>query len=163
MIRFGALALMLIGCETTPAAIDMAPPDLIFVDKAMRCASTFGGNLSRGFGRLDGTVLAVVPPNHPSCPRRNDDHLVLQMTSGGAVYRMVVNIDVLYYEHAAALAGPPFSEGWHTTVDLDYTTLGVKKPQFTTEPIVERVTAQLALDAKVSVFASTDGGDSAHL
>jgi hypothetical protein len=63
----------------------------------------------------------------------------------------------------APLMGPAFAEGWHTGVALDYPTLGAKKAAFAPVTITEAVTARLALDAKVSVFATTSGGESAHL
>jgi hypothetical protein len=70
------------GAMSTP---DLAPaPDLTVVDKAATCASSFGNALTAAFGRLDGTVRAVVPPAHPTCPRPNSDHLILEVDSGGA-------------------------------------------------------------------------------
>lgn len=155
------MTIFLVGCAS-PAATP-GPPDLAITDKAQRCAADFTGSLPPGFGRLDGTVLAVVPPAHPSCARPNDDHLVLQVLAGGAVYRMVVNIDVLYVETIAPLVGPAFAEGWHTGVALDYQVNMWKKAAFAPADITERVSARLALDARVSVFATTSGGESAHL
>src|SRR4051812_49671833 len=118
-----ALACLLaLGCSNSPAA---ATPDLA-VDKAARCTATFGGALTAPYGRLDGTVLAVVPPAHPTCARPNNDHLVLEVTAGGAAYRMVVNVQsdqtadprVLYAEKAAPLTG--YADGWHANAALDY-------------------------------------------
>jgi hypothetical protein len=152
----------------------MSMPDLA-VDKASRCASTFGNALTAPYGRLDGTVLAVVPPGLMSCTRPNSDHLILQVESGGAAYRMVVNVQsdrpgdmrVAMSEKQAALAGPAFSDGWHTGVMFDYVdTLGAHKSEMTPMTMAELVAAltdHLQLDANVSVFSSTSGGDSAHL
>jgi hypothetical protein len=164
--------LLVIGCSSSK----VTPPDLatadLAVDKAARCASAFGSALTAPYGRLDGTVLAIVPPGNMQCPRPNSDHIVLEVSAAGAVYRMVVNVlsdvgpdtRVLYEEKSAPLAD--FSEGWHAA-QLDYvTTLGAHKSDFSPHEMAELVTLvsdRLALDAKVSVFASTSGGDSAHL
>jgi hypothetical protein len=152
-----ALALLLAcSASTAPASPDLA------VDKAARCTDTFGTALTAPYGRLDGTVLAVVPPAHPTCPRPNGDHLVLEVMAGGAAYRMVMNVDVLTAEKRAPLDG--WADGWHGSVALDYvTTLGVHKADFASADPTLFVTGRLALDAPVSVFASTSGGDSAHL
>jgi hypothetical protein len=161
------------GCTSSPTMM-MASPDLA-VDKASRCASTFGTALTAPYGRLDGTVLAVVPPGLMSCTRPNSDHLILQVQSGAAAYRMVVNVQsdragdtrVAFTERSAPLAGPAFSDGWHTGVMFDYvSTLGAHKADLTPRTMAELVAAitdRLNLDASVSVFASTSGGDSAHL
>lgn len=140
-------------------------------DKASACASTFGTALTDAFGRLDGTVLAVVPPAHPTCAQPNSTHLVLQMTMNGAAYRMVVNVESVFAaELDAPLAGPTWSEGWHPGVQLDYvTTLHVPSSQFVAHTMAEtvaRTTDAIALGAPISVYATSSGGtkaDSAHL
>ncbi len=150
-------------------------------DKAAPCASTFGGALTRDFGRLDGTLHAVVGPTDTQCALPNDDHLVVQVAMGGAVYRIVINVlsdgrngtdtRLRYQALAHPLVGGPWAEGWHPGATLDYaTTLGAHS---TTgfEPVamaalVERVTARLVLGARISAFATSSGGTraaSAHL
>src|SRR5262249_23663455 len=62
------------------------------IDKSAPCASTFGSALTDAFGRLDGTVVAVVPPNDQACAQPNMTHLVLQVEMEGAVYRMVLDV-----------------------------------------------------------------------
>lgn len=170
-----ALALLIFAACSSPAGPqpDLAPAPDLAVDKAARCTGTFGTALTAPYGRLDGTVLAVVPPAHPTCPRPNSDHLVLEVKANGAAYRMVVNVQsdvgpdtrVLYLEKAAALDG--FAEGWHAAAALDYvTTLAVHKADFaprTLAELTQLITDRLTPDAPVSVFASTSGGDSAHL
>src|SRR4051794_34872783 len=49
-------------------------------DKSAGCASTFGSALTSAFGRIDGTVLAVVKPIDTQCAMPNNDHLVLEVT-----------------------------------------------------------------------------------
>lgn len=145
--------------------------------KANTCATVFGSSLTNAFGRLDGTVRAVVPPGHPSCPMRNGTHLVVQITMGGEAYRMVVNVlsssgdpRVYMHEVRAPLAGPAWAEGWHPGVSLDYVTnLQASSTQFVPHDMattVEMITDAIELQAPISVFATSSGGAnaaSAHL
>jgi hypothetical protein len=141
------------------------------VDKAKDCADTFGDGLTAAFARLDGTVLAVVGPTDTQCTLPNDDHLVIQVTMGGEVYRMVVNVDgVFYAETGAPLVGPAWAEGWHTGVALEYDdTLDMHSDAFVYYPmaeLVELVTDAIELGAPISVYAESSGGEfasSAHL
>jgi hypothetical protein len=164
------------GAATTTAATTTATgqggagagPD---IDKAEHCADTFGDGLTAAFARLDGTVLAVVGPTDTQCALPNDDHLVIQVTMGGEVYRMVVNVEnVFYVETTAPLVGPAWSEGWHTGVALEYdATLGMHSDAFvfhTMAELVELVTDAIELGAPISVYAESSGGEyasSAHL
>jgi hypothetical protein len=134
--------------------------------KATACASVFGDALTDAFGRIDGTILAVVPAGHPTCPMPNGTHVVVQVTMNGAAYRMVVNLDVLTHAVDAPLAGEAWNEGWHPSTALDYvTTLGAHATDFDLNPSVESwITNQLDLGAHVSVFATSQNfHDSAHL
>lgn len=172
---------MLAACGSDPVPVIDAPAqelDAAGDDKAASCASTFGTALTDAFGRIDGTVLAVVPPAHPTCAQPNSSHVVVQLTMDGAAYRMVVNVDSTrgtdrrVYSHTveAALAGDPWSEGWHPGTALDYVaTLATTSTAFVPHEEAETValvTDALELGAKVSVFATSTGGtkaDSAHL
>ncbi len=147
--------------------------------KAKDCAATFGKALTSAFGRLDGTLLAVVTPTDTQCAQPNSDHLIVQVKVNGAAYRMVVNIlstvagvdpRVLLDEVEAPLPSPAWSEGWHPGVTLDYvTTLAVHSDDFTPyemNALVTRVSERLTLGAPISVYATSTGGtkaDSAHL
>ncbi|MFO0755578.1 MAG: hypothetical protein U0359_03765 [Byssovorax sp.] len=145
------------------------------VDKAKDCASTFGDALTNSFGRLDGTVLAVVQPSNPTCAQPNGTHLVLQVLMGGAAYRMVVNVksdsgdpDVYYQALPHAMPAPAWADGWHTGVGLDYANdLGVHADasftQHTMLELVQIVTDAISLGSKISVYATSSGGASAHL
>jgi hypothetical protein len=179
MRRTILLAAVLVGCAGGGGGgdlgADLAGADLT-VDKAASCASTFGTAITAGFGRVDGTIRAVVPPGHPTCAKPNGDHLVVQVDFGGAAYRMVVNVEsdragadpqVRFGEADAALVGPPFAEGWHVPSGLDYVqSLQQHSTSFVPHPrdeLVALVTSKLVLGAKVAVYASTSGGDSTHL
>jgi hypothetical protein len=141
------------------------------VDKAQNCTDTFGDSLTDSYARLDGTVLAVVGPTDTQCPLFNDDHLVIEVMMNGEAYRMVVNVDGIgYAEHEAPLLGGAFSEGWHTDVDLEYADdLGVHSDEFESHSmaeLVDLVTDHIELDAPISVYAVSSGGEfasSAHL
>jgi hypothetical protein len=153
------------------ASIDAAP-DSSGTDKSAGCASTFGAALTNAFGRVDGTVLAILAPGNQTCAMPNSTHVVLEVTMNGAAYRMVVNVlstsnvpDVWLGATDAPLAGPPWSEGWHPGVQLDYvTTLGVTKAMFTESmqaAAVARVTDAITIGAHISVYATSSGGTQA--
>jgi len=143
--------------------------------KAEHCASVFGTELTNSYGRLDGTVVAVVAPADTQCALPNNDHVVVQLQMDGGVYRMVVNVlstigdpNVRFRTLDAPLRGGPWSEGWHTAVTLDYPTdLGVHTDAgFTPVPmaqLVPLVVAPIDLGAKVSIYGTSSGGASGHL
>lgn len=141
------------------------------VDKSADCVDTFGDALTDSFGRVDGTVVAVVKPTDTHCPLFNDDHLVIELSMDGAVYRMVVNIDDIgYLVVDAPLVGGAWDEGWHTGATLDYASdLATHAEDFANYALAEladEVTRHLEIGAPLSVFAESSGGDlasSAHL
>ncbi len=160
--------------------LDAGPADAVVdVDKSAPCATTFGSALTNAFGRLDGVVVAVVPPNDQACALPNSTHLVVQVSIAGVVYRMVVDVlsnqlsdsgspDVFFRELDAPLASGAWAEGWHPGFALDYvTTLAVQSTSFTAmsqADLVAKITSELDLGAHVSVFATSDGEpNSAHL
>jgi len=169
------------------AGEDAAP-----VDQAARCAvecaagadppeggTCFGDELTDGFGRIDGTILAVQRPTDTECAWPNDDHLVVQVLMHGAAYRMVVNVlsdgrngtdtRLRFADVPAALPAPEWSEGWHLGVALDYAdTLGVHAQDdftpYAMDDLVEEVASRLVLDAPISVYATSDDRpESTHL
>jgi len=143
------------------------------VDKAKDCADTFGDALTAPYGRIDGTVLAVVKPTDTQCAMPNSDHVVVQVVMFGKVYRMVVNIQsnfgdpkVQYLAAPHALPAPVWQEGWHTGVTLDYATdLGVHAADFTPydlPTLSDEIADAITLGQKISVYSYTSGGASAH-
>ncbi len=172
-----ALAILALsaGCRDVPALPD-APvredaPDAS-TDKARNCATVFGSSLTTAFGRLDGTVRAVVPPGHPTCPLPNGTHVVLQVTMADQVYRMVINVlsdqgppNVYFRTLDAPLAGDAWADGWHPGTALDYvSTLQVTSASFashTMTEMVDLVTQPIELGANISVFATSSGGGNA--
>ncbi|MCW5807229.1 MAG: hypothetical protein KIT31_33035 [Deltaproteobacteria bacterium] len=164
------------GSPDSPPPIADAPgprPDSS-VDKSAGCVSSFGNALTTGFGRLDGTLVAVVPPGS-TCPRPNSTHLILEVRQNNQVYRMVAAVisDVgdpvmALAERDAALSGPAWQEGWHLGVPLDYVaTLGVHRLDFAPAPkqdLVDAIDRAAVIGGRVSVYATVeDQHDSAHL
>lgn len=145
------------------------------IDKSATCASEFGTTLTNSFGRADGTVTAIVGPTVTTCAWPNDDHVVLQMKMNGAIYRMVINVAstrgtdlrvrFASIEHAAV---DPWSEGWHPGVALDYASmLGVHAGPsgfvpYEMLPLSKEIESAIDLGTKVSVYAWSSGGASAH-
>ncbi len=165
-----------------PAGDDSgAPPPDAGADAAPSlgtCVGTFGNALQPGFMRLDGTLVAIVRPVDQSCPKPNSDHIVLEVLSMGAVYRMVANVhsDVVQtdarVQHLAidhALPAPAFADGEHLGITLDYATdLGAHSADFTPmdqDPLVATVVSELHVGDPISVYATVGAGhtDSAHL
>ncbi len=144
------------------------------IDKAGPCTGTFGQALTNSYGRVDGTVLAVVQPKDTQCPMPNNDHVILEVTMLGAVYRMVVNVqsmsadpDVRFVSWPHALPAPAWAEGWHTGVTLDYVAdFGVHVADFkpvALTPLSAMIADAITLGQKVSVYTTSSGGSSAHL
>ena len=145
------------------------------VDKSVGCVATFGQDLANGFGRLDGTLVAVVPPTNMSCPAGNSTHLILEIRANGNVYRIVAavlsttgNPVMALAERDAVLTGPVWTEGWNLGIAFDFVnTLGLHRLDFTPTPesqLIAAITAKLEIGAKVSVFGTVENEpDSAHL
>jgi hypothetical protein len=179
-----AVAASLAGCggnDPVPAMPDTPPPvdapgprPDSSIDKSAGCVGQFGNALTDGFGRLDGTLIAVVPPGS-DCPRPNSTHLILEVRQGGAVYRMVAavvsdfgNPVMALAERDAALAGPAWQEGWHPGVGFDYvSTMGLHRLDFVPSPmqdLVDTIDRAAVIGGKISVFATVEQQhDSAHL
>jgi hypothetical protein len=121
------------GSSTDASNADVSAEDASIVDavadvdKSATCvldANGFGQSLTNAFGRVDGTLVSVIPPDDQSCADPNSTHLILEVAIPSGIYRMVVDVlsstaptNVLFYETDAPLAGGPWSEGWNTTID----------------------------------------------
>ncbi len=163
-------ALASLGCRELP---DEAEPADAGADRATggtgACIDTFGDTLTTGFGRLDGTLVAVVPLFGPRACRGDDDHVHLQVRSDGEVYDVSVNVGragnpvyLGYFE--GSLPGRAWSEGWHTDVALDYPSLGVESTGFAGRSPSELDLAlrDLPVGAEVSIFMTAWGPDGGH-
>ena len=172
--RTAVIVDVIVGFMSSPAdaAIVDANAD---VDKAAPCATTFGDSLTNAFGRFDGVVLAIVPPDDQACTLPNSTHLVIQLTANGVAYRMVVDVlsssgnpEVSFDELDAPLAAGPWAQGWHPGVTLDYVgTFSLHSTAFTAmmeNDLVAKISSEIELGAHLSVFATVDGEpNSAHL
>lgn len=147
------------------SAKDMA--DASAIDAPLRCATSFGDKLTDNFGRIDGTVLAVVPPNTENCAQPHRTHVVVQVLMHGEAYRMVTNVEVMTADRDAPLTGPAWSEGWHTDAPLDYVTdLNLTAGDFALENATTHILESVQPGTRISVYATSSGGfnsDSAHL
>lgn len=147
------------------------------VRKQAACASTFGAVLTNAFGRIDGTVVAVVPPGDPGCALPNSDHVVVQVSFDGGVHRMVINVEssfgdprIRLREVTAPLPSPAFELGWHPGLTLDYPTqLGVHSDggweALPLQQAAQRVYELVEVGAPIAVYATSSGGSfaaSAH-
>ncbi|HEY3450374.1 MAG TPA: hypothetical protein VGK67_28730 [Myxococcales bacterium] len=137
------------------------------------CTSHYGSALTKTHGRLDGYLVAIVPPGNGGC-NVDSDHVHLQVRMDGAIYDVAVNVystssgspDVDFAEADEALVDGPWAEGWHSTDALDYVQFGLHAADFVAtskSALVERITEDLATANHVSVFATGYGGTGAHL
>jgi hypothetical protein len=130
--------------------------------KSKNCATQFGSLFTKSNARADGTLVALVRPSDTQCALPNGTHVVLQLSMLGQVQRLVASVDgVAVTTHSAPLLGPPYAEGWHENVTLEYAPdLGVHSTDFTPVSLDEAVTfvcSHLQVGAPVSVFAYSDG------
>jgi hypothetical protein len=186
MVLRVALLVLLIGCRD----IRPAPQGGTMADAALDpatdggnagdgppvrqpCTASFGNGLTSAYGRLDGLLVAIVPPGTAGC-HADATHLHLQVLLAGAIYDVAVNVgtdDATNDVHSApldrALADPPWSEGWHTAVATDYATLGVHAadmPLHTRTENLGALISDLATANHISIYATGyDTQDGAHL
>jgi hypothetical protein len=180
-----ALVLLLAACGASPATPDAAVGDGRPVDGAVvhvddgtpvrkPCSKVFGTALSASYGRLDGTLVAIVPPGGGGGCNADADHVHLQVQANGAVYDVAVNVNPITagdQVHTTTRdlplpGGLPWTEGWHTGVANDYTAFGVhaadlaatSKAQLTTDLMNELATVN-----HITIFATGYGPDGVHL
>src|SRR5258706_15574097 len=99
------------------------------------CTSAFGSGLTATptFGRLDGFLVAIVPPGGGGC-NADQSHVHLQVKMNGAIYDVAIDVtdgqtgvdDVHTTTRDAAMpVDLPWAEGWHTALLADYVAMGV--------------------------------------
>jgi hypothetical protein len=181
-IPFALMACGESGGTTADAAIDAPPNDgRIHVDDGtptrVPCTSSFGTQLTSTptFGRLDGYLVAIVPPSGSNACNADSSHLHLQIRMNGAVYDVAVTIsdtvtnidDVKTATRDMAMpVNLPWAEGWHTGLLTDYVSLGVHSPDLqlqTKAELTTTLTTDLANANHISVYGTTYGADGAHL
>jgi hypothetical protein len=141
------------------------------------CTSHFGSALpsSGTFGRMDGYLVAIVPPGSTSGCNDDSSHVHLQIKVNGAIYDIAIDatngstgVDDVHTGtlELAMPSGPAWSEGFHTGVTIDYPSLGVHAsalPLQTKSQIVSAITTDLATVNHISIYTTTYGSDGAHL
>lgn len=140
----------------------------------LTCTSSFGKGMSETFGRLDGLLVALVQPGTTSCSG-DSDHMHLQIQMSGSTYDIAVDVDstsggssdASFLSLGAPLLGGAWSEGWHTSTQLDYVSnLDVHSTQFATESKAQMtalLNTDLATVNHVSIFTTGYGDDGGHL
>lgn len=151
------------GIEASTSTVDDGAPD------HRPCTSTFGHGIPGHYhGRLDGYLVAIVPPTPSHTCGGDRDHLHLQIAMQGATYDVAVNIDsdVLFAEADAPLADGPWLEGWKpsgTYFDIP-SSLGLHSADFdSVGDLSARVEALLANVNHISVFATPYASSGIHL
>ncbi len=144
------------------------------------CTSKFGDGLSADptFGRLDGFLVAIVPPaNMQSCNDDQSPRSSAKVRMSGMTYDVAIDVtdaatmvdDVHTTTRDIAMPGAtPWSEGWHTGSDVldDYVSLGVHDSDLALEAkadLVQLLQTDLATANHVSVYTTSYGSDGAHL
>ena len=141
------------------------------------CTSNFGTALpsSGTFGRLDGYLVAIVPPGSTSGCNDDDAHVHLQIKMNNAIYDIAIDatngstgVDDVHTGtlDRAMPAGPAWAEGFHTGVSIDYPSLGIHSSSLTLgtkAQIVAAITADLATVNHISIFTTSYGQTGAHL
>jgi hypothetical protein len=155
------------AADEATATLSSAAPGDDGTPNRVPCTDTFGSALSGSFGRLDGVVVAVVPPGHGSCSA-DAHHVHVQVLSHGATYDVAVNVDGGFIATKdVPLPGGAWADGWHAGGTLDYVTdLGLHVGDFQTgsEADIDRqLEAALATANHVSIFATTYSHSGAHL
>lgn len=155
-----------------------APPDAALPDdgdgKPLRipCSKTLGNALpTNTYGRLDGILVAVIPPTGPKACGADDDHYHLRVFALGDYYDISINISADV--HTTTLdrkAFTPWADGFHeasSDIYVDYTGLGIHAdtiPLSTPAALADAITADMATVNHISIYASTyNDGTGAHL
>ncbi len=128
-----------------------------------------GTLINTAHGRLDGTLVYVLPPHGSAACNGDDSHIHLQIEVSGNVYDVAVDIgatndEVGMYAGSVALPDGAWAEGWHGTDMLAYPDFGLHSTQFpltAASVLAPQIEALLASTSKVSIFCtgySSDNG-----
>lgn len=138
------------------------------------CTDRFGHALTTSFGRLDGTLVALVPPRTPRC--KSDEHhlhLQLQLEADGDAYDVAVPLgdpaaqDIYFLETTAPVPGGRWRAGWSPGASLDYVAaFKVHATDFrvlTRDELLLKLQTELTAKRRVSVWATGYGPGGAHM
>jgi hypothetical protein len=185
MSRWGLALVTLVGCSSRAPSMaadaSMSGDGTMNVDDGtptrQTCTSDFGDALSADatYGRLDGYLVAIVPPANMQSCNDDDSHVHLQIRMNAMIYDIAIDVtdeDTMTDDvHTTTLdvampSGGAWAEGWHTGVLADYTSLGLHDTDLTLESktaLVQTLQTDLATANHVSVYATSYGPDGAHL
>lgn len=179
-LRTLLLLALVAGCRSSSPSTDAPPagsdapldvPMQVEDGVPMRrpCTENLGSALTQGFGRLDGYLVAVVPPGNGPC-NADDTHVHLQVLALGSVYDIAVNVSETGVDDVHMTTRdlwlPTWKEGWHTDVVVDYVAFGVHSTDIPNRPssqITSEMTAELANVNHISIFGTGYSGEGAHL
>jgi hypothetical protein len=121
-----------------------------------------GTAVDTSHGRLDGTLVYVLPLKGSNACNGDDSHVHLQVEVSGQVYDVAVDVgstgdEVGLYQTSLALSGGAWSEGWHGSDSLAYPTLGLHSTSFPLDSpssIAASVEALLQDTAQISIFCT---------
>ena len=180
-MRTVVLVCALAACGNSAATHDAARDGTTAIDGTLDaldgapmrlpCTGQFGSALTSTYGRLDGYLVAIVPPGNGGC-NADADHVHLQVKMNGSIYDVAVNVGSATQDdvHTTTreLDLPVWSEGWHTgaLVLEDYVSLGVHStdiPLGTHTQNIADVMADLTNANHISIYGIGYGPDGAHL
>jgi hypothetical protein len=135
------------------------------------CTNQFGSAMSGSSGRLDGFLVAVLPPGTRGC---NGDahHVHLQIKSKSQIFDVAVNVDdsqsnadIDFLSQSMSLPGSAWAEGWHGSESLDYTQIGLASGDFSplgAAELAQTVASALENANHISVFMTPYGPGGGH-
>ena len=136
----------------------------------LTCTNSFGAQLTAVHGRLDGLLVAVVPPGGRGC-NGDADHVHLQVLMNGSVYDVAVNVhdntggNVFFLARDGAAVAFEWVEGWHPNERLGYRDLGLTSGAFAAVPLsslAQQLETELAAVNHVSIFSTGYGPTGTH-
>jgi hypothetical protein len=139
------------------------------------CTDRFGHALTTSFGRLDGTIVALVPPAPPRTARCKSDehHLHLQLEVDTETYDVAVPLgdpaveDMYFLETTALVPGGRWRGGWAPGQRLDYVgAFRVHAEDFrplSRDELLQKLQMDLSVKRHVSVWATGYGPGGAHM
>ncbi len=176
MVRLAVLVVLVVlvgGCRgSSPSepdattATDALVPIIVDDGTPIRrpCTGNFGGGLTKSFGRLDGILVAIVPPGSGGC-NADRDHVHLQIEADGETYDVAINIDVRTGTRDLVMPGPAWSDGWKTGIPVKYPMLDIHTDDLvdrTRDQLVAELMTELGTVNHISIFGIGYGPEGAH-
>ena len=121
-----------------------------------------GTAVNTSHGRLDGTLVYVLPVSGSNACNGDNSHVHLQIEVSGSVYDVAVDVgqtgdEVGFYLATMSVPGGTWQEGWHGADTLSYPSLGLKStelPLASPDAVAAAIESNLAETSKISVFCT---------